>query len=128
MKTLLALLLLALASTTACVTRDQARADANAAYAAGQAAALNQLRNAQQPSNADAPVVTFNGMVKNRLIPWTQELTLVRALVAAEYTGAIDPFTITITREGKEIPVSPRRLLNGNIDPYLEPGDVVTIR
>ena len=54
--------------------------------------------------------------------------TNLRALVAAEYTGAVDPFTITITREGKEIPVSPRRLLNGNIDPYLEPGDVVTIR
>ncbi len=121
---LLALLLVT--ATTGCVTTEKAEADARAAFFAGQASALNQLR--LQQATAETPVVTINGAVKNRTVPWTEELSLVKALVAAEYVGAPEIFSITVTRGGKDIPVSPQRLLSGNIDPLLEAGDVITLR
>ena len=125
MKTPIAVLLAWVALAAGCVSQKQADADARAAFFSGQATALNQLR--LQQAAPEVPVVTILGSVKNRTVPWTEDLSLVRALVAAEYVGAADLFSITITRAGKVMPVSPRQLLAGSVDPALEPGDVVTL-
>ena len=134
MKIQIALVLLVVAVLGGCVTKDKAEADARAAFFAGQASAMGQMRlqNATPGAPAAAPantgIVTILGSVKNRTVPWTENLTLVRALVAAEYVGSAELFSISVTRDGKEIPVSPQRLLNGSIDPVLEAGDVITLR
>lgn len=129
MKTLITVLLTVGVLAGGCVTQEKAKADARAAYFAGQATALNQLRLQQAgPAATEVSVVTILGSVKNRTVPWTEELSLVRALVAAEYIGAAELFAITITRAGKVMSVSPRQLLAGSVDPALEPGDVVTLR
>ena len=62
------------------------------------------------------------------VVPWTEGLTLAQALVAAQYTFNWDPHTITVTRQGEVHPVNARRLLRGQDDPLLEPGDVVEVR
>ena len=72
--------------------------------------------------------IKFNGQVRNPLIPWTEDLRLSQALNAAEYLGRNDPMSIYILRGGKSIYVSPRRLISGTNDPFLEPGDVIDIR
>ena len=126
MKTLITVLVALVVLAGGCVTQEKAQADARAAYFAGQATAMNQLR--LQQAAPEVPVVTILGPVKNRTVPWTEELSLVRALVAAEYIGAAELFSITITRAGKIMNVSPRQLLAGSVDPALEPGDVVTLR
>ncbi len=71
--------------------------------------------------------VTVSGSVRNTEIPWTQGLTLARAIVAAEYTGADDPAEIIITRNGEQGSVDPQALLQG-ADVPLEAGDAITIR
>lgn len=128
MKTLITVLLTVVVLAGGCVTQEKAAADARAAYFAGQATALNQLRLQQATTQPADSVVTIIGSVKNRTVPWTEDLSLVRALVAAEYVGAAELFSITITRAGKVMSVSPRQLLAGSVDPALEPGDVVTLR
>ena len=71
-------------------------------------------------------VVHVRGDVRNRIIPWTEELTLARALVAADYIGRWDPLSVTITRGRKTTRFSASRLLGGD-DMLLEPGDVIDI-
>jgi len=113
------LLLLALV-VSSCATRARARADAQAAFIAGQQAqALSQPR---------APSVLVRGEVKKPLVPWTENLTLARAIVAAEYTGLFDPREILLIRKGEMLKVNPRRLLRGADDLPLEPGDIVELR
>jgi len=60
-------LVLALAG---CTTKARSKAEAQAAFQAGQMQGLSQT----QPA---APTVTFRGDVKNRTIRWTEDLTLV---------------------------------------------------
>jgi hypothetical protein len=73
------------------------------------------------------PMVWIRGDVKNPAIPWTEELTLARAIIAAEYKGLRDPHRIYITRQGETYHVNPRNLLRGREDPSLEPGDLIVI-
>ena len=132
MKIQIAILLLGVAVFSGCVTKERAEADSRAAFFAGQASAMGQMRlqtaTPGAPAPANSAVVTILGPVKNRTVPWTEDLTLVRALVAAEYIGSTELFSISVARGGKEIPVSPQRLLNGSIDPILEAGDVISLR
>ena len=130
MKIQIAIVLLFVAVLSGCVTKERAEADSRAAFFAGQASALGQMRlqTATPGAPANTAVVTILGPVKNRTVPWTEDLTLVRALVAAEYIGSTELFSISVARGGKEIPVSPQRLLNGSIDPILEAGDVISLR
>ena len=65
--------------------------------------------------------------MRNRTVEWVEELTLTQGIVAAEYLHARDPSAITITRQGRKYEVNPKRLLKGQEDPYLEPGDVVEL-
>jgi hypothetical protein len=77
---------------------------------------------------ADQMAVVFvRGDVKNRAVPWNEEMTLSRAIVAAEYTGLWDPHAISIVRAGHTYKVNARDLLKQRDDPPLQPGDVVVI-
>jgi hypothetical protein len=114
------LLLLALA-VTSCATKGRARAEAQAAFIAGQ-------QQAQSMSQPQAPSVLVRGEVKKPLVPWTEDLTLARAIVAAEYTGTFDPREILLIRKGETLKFNPRRLLRGADDVPLAPGDIVELR
>ena len=103
-----------------CTTKSSARSQARAAYAAGQQQALERVLQSRNS-------VTVIGTVRNPLVPWTEDLTLARALVAADYYARGNPREIIIVRNGQPLPVDPKRLLNGEDFP-LEAGDVVNIR
>jgi hypothetical protein len=72
-------------------------------------------------------MVWIQGEVKNRAVLWNEELTLSRALVAAQYTGLWDPHSISVVRDGTAYKINPRDLLKQLDDPILRPGDVVVI-
>jgi len=59
-------------------------------------------------------------------MPWNEDLTLAKAVVAADYYLRVDPREIVIVRAGKPIPVDVKQLLAGE-DVPLEAGDVVQI-
>jgi hypothetical protein len=117
---LVPLLLLALSG---CVTKSHAEAQARAAFVAGQQQAMERMRQSQ----AQGPTVTFLGPVKNILVPWTAELTLAKAIVAADYFGPKDPGEIIIRRGGEEIRLDPKKLLGGE-DVPLMPRDIVELK
>jgi hypothetical protein len=79
------------------------------------------------PPAGQTPVIWVRGDVKNRAVPWDEEMTLSRAVVAAQYTGFSDPHAISILRAGQTYKVSARDLLRQRDDPALQPGDVVVI-
>lgn len=83
------------------------------------AAAQEAMRRAQM-------VVQVRGDVRNRVIPWSEDLTLAGALVEADYIGRWDPLSVTVTRGRKVQRFSRSRLLSGG-DMFLEPGDVIDI-
>ena len=116
------LLLLSAGVLCGCVSRSAARAQARAAYLAGQNAALRQQAEPAQP-----PGVTVVGPVQNSDVPWVDGLTLTQAIATANYLGQHDPKEIMITREGETAKVAPKMLLAGRDIP-LQPGDVITIR
>jgi len=60
-------------------------------------------------------------------VPWTDELTLAKALHAAEYFGDKDPTEILIVRSGKAIRYDPKKLLEGE-DMPLEPQDLIQLK
>ena len=100
-----------------CVSKSKAQARAQAAYFAGQNAALRQ----QQGQG-----VTVIGPVQNPDVPWVEGLTLAQAIATAHYLGQHDPKEIIITRQGESAKLAPKMLLNG-ADVPLEPGDIITI-
>lgn len=114
-----ALLLAALAG--GCTTQSQARAQAQAAFLAGQNAELRQQQQDQTPG------VTVVGPVQNQHVPWVEGLTLAQAIATANYLDSHAPRKITITRNGESASLDPVVLLNGTDIP-LEPGDVVEIQ
>ena len=68
------------------------------------------------------------GNVKTPVIPWTDDLTLVKALILADYQGRGDPGQIVVIRKGQpSIYVSAEQLFNG-YDLPLEAGDRIQIR
>jgi hypothetical protein len=106
-----------------CVTKAAAQAQARAAFLSGQQQALERMQQTQ----SRGPSITFVGEVKNNVIPWTADLTLARAIVAAGYFGPADPKEIVVLRDGQEMRIDPKALLNGN-DILLLPRDVVEVR
>ncbi len=107
-----------------CVTKKKAQAQARAAFVAGQQQAA--LRMQQVQTLPQAPSVTVNGEVRNHIVPWTEGLTLAKALVAADYCGATDPSLIYLVRNGKASLVDAKQLVSG-ADVPLQAGDVVQI-
>jgi hypothetical protein len=80
----------------------------------------------QAQTQGQGPCVTVNGEVRNRVIPWTEGLTLARAVVAADYYGAKDPGQLLIVHNGVATRLDPKQLLSG-VDIPLQPGDVVQL-
>ncbi|HVU08414.1 MAG TPA: hypothetical protein VHG89_07715 [Verrucomicrobiae bacterium] len=103
---------------TGCVSKSTANARAHKAYLAGQAAALNSM-------NTRTNIVIL-GDVQNHELPWTDDLTLARAIVAAGYDGLHDPKRIILQRQGEQADIDPKDLLRGG-DVPLEPGDIITV-
>jgi hypothetical protein len=107
-----------------CVTKSKANAQARAAYLAGQQQAMTRMQQTQ--TLGQGPCVTVNGEVRNRVVPWTQGLTLAKALLAADYYGTADPGQIVIVHNGIATRVDPKQLLTG-VDIPLQPGDIVQL-
>lgn len=120
MKPALSILLLTLV-LSGCATKATARREAEKAAIATQQSAMAAQANQE-------PAVWFRGDVRNQRVPWTEGLTLTQAIIAAHYTWNWDPRVITVTRQGEVHQVNPKRLLRGQEDPLLEPGDVVEVR
>ncbi len=116
------LLGLALALALAgCVTKATAKAQAQAAFLAGQQQALERM---QQQSRG--PSVSLVGPVGNPVIPWTEDLTLAKALLQANYQGTGSPSDIIIVRNGRAVRVDLNKFLGGE-DVPLQSGDVIQI-
>ena len=82
---------------------------------------------AEEQAKAQGPAVIITGNVAYHTIPWTEDLTLAYALIAAEYKGAGDPGGITVVRNGETINVDVNALLHGK-DMPLEASDRISIR
>jgi hypothetical protein len=115
-------LLLVAVAFSSCVSKSKADAQARKAYIAGQQETM--VRMQQMQTQGQGPCVTVNGDVRNHVVPWTEGMTLAKALVTADYLGAADPAQVIILRNGIGRRVEPRKLLSGEDIP-LQPGDVV---
>ena len=122
MKIVFTVALLLVLVLAGCTTKSKALAQSRGSFIAGQ-----QQGFAQAQAQAQGKTVTILGDVRNRTVDWVEELKLTQAIVTAEYLHARDPRSITITRQGRKYEVSPKRLVSGLEDPYLEPGDVVEL-
>ena len=118
----LCVLVLLAVAFAGCVSKSKADARARAAFIAGQQQAVVRMQQVQ----GQGPSVTINGEVRNRIVPWTEGMTLAKAVVAADYYGATDPAQIIIVHNGIATRVEPRQLLNG-VDIPLQPGDIVQL-
>jgi len=116
MRLLLVSLSLLLAAT-GCVTKSQARREAQAAFLAGQKSIL-EIR---------AQGITIVGSVQNPNVPWVAGLTLTQAIATANYLGQREPTAIILIRQNESAAMDPNVLANGAEIP-LEPGDVIEIR
>jgi hypothetical protein len=123
------LLFLALAGVLAggCTSKSTARANARAAYYAGQADAMRREEAANNPAPAPGNTVAILGPVKFPALTWTPDLTVTKALIAAEYTPAGTPSQIIVFRQHTQFSVDPTALLNGE-DTALLPGDVLKLQ
>jgi len=74
----------------------------------------------------EGPTVTVSGPVRIPRVAWTPELTLAKAILAADYYAPSAPTRIIIIRNARELPIDPSQLLAGQDIP-LEVGDVVRI-
>ena len=110
---------LLLSFTTGCETKSRARFEARQAYVEGQQQALEQ-------SGPKPKIVTVTGQVRNPVIPWTEDLTLAKAIDAAQYTGYLNPRLIRLIRDGQPTDIKPSALLNGQ-DMPLQPGDTIQV-
>jgi hypothetical protein len=103
------------------------------AYVAGAQAAREQIMQGQvqEPQMHMAPTsdpqVRILGPVRNPVLPWTDGMTLGRALVQAQYQRNNTPSVITIYRNNQPLQIDPQTLLNG-ADYPLFPGDMVYLQ
>jgi len=118
MKLFFAAILILAVGSSGCITRSQSRADAKAAYQAGQHDAYAAMQRTS---------IIVIGQVQNPEVPWTEGMTLAQAIVAANYTGHGNPKEIILTRRGETIPIDPKDLLGGH-DVSLQPGDKIVIQ
>ena len=120
MKGLFAILLLAVA-VTGCASKPKSQRAQEKAFMDGQQRMLIEQEQKE-------PAVWFRGDVRRQRVPWTEGLTLAEALASAQYVGSWDPHLITVTRAGELYSVNPKRLIRGQDNPVLEPGDIVEVR
>ena len=116
---LLFLLLVAGVILCGCVSKSKSDLRVAQAYMAGQrqAGGLNQSHT-----------ISVLGDVTNHTVEWVEDITLAKALVAADYKGIRNPREIWVRRKGQRYPISVKALLSGKEDPALEPGDIIEIQ
>jgi len=111
-------LTLALACLPAgCTTRSKARANADAAFHAGQQRAMIQ-------AHAEQNGITFTGPVLRRIVPWTEGITLAEVIAAAQWSGLGDPQLVIVTRGSGRVEMTPAEVLAA-AQFLMEPGDKV---
>ena len=113
-----------------CISKSKAQLSEQNAYLRGQNemfARQQQQQLQQQAPASSVPGITFFGEVQNRNVPWSEDLSLSKAILAARYIGRSDPRRIVVIRQGQRYDVNPRNLLSGIDDPLMEPGDVVEL-
>ena len=104
-----------------CVSKKTADERARQAFQAGQDQAAKQWQEKRPPE------VVVRGPVRNPAIPWTEDLTLAKAIVDADYTGFMNPVLVRVIRNGQMVEeVKGIDLLHGQDFP-LEAGDIVDI-
>jgi hypothetical protein len=104
-----------------CVSKKTADERARQAFQAGQDQAAKQWQEKSPPE------VVVRGPVRNPAIPWTENLTLAKAIVDADYTGFMNPVVVRVIRNGQMVDeVKGIDLLHGQDFP-LEAGDIVDI-
>ena len=118
---ILTLLLPVAALPGGCASESSAKANARAAYLAGQNQELLQEQSEQFPT------VTVLGPVQNSKVPWVVGLTLSQAIATANYLAPRAPGKIILTRQGESAELDPNDLLNGAQVP-LEAGDVIQLQ
>ena len=104
-----------------CTSQSKAKAQARAAFLAGQQQTLARMMQPRGPS------VSILGDVRIPSLPWTQDLTVAKAIVAAGYLGSADPSLLVLIRNGEAISIDPSQLLSGQ-DLAMQPGDVLQIQ
>ena len=118
------MLLLLTVSLAGCVSKSQAKAQERAAYIRGQQEAVARIQQAQ--TQGQGPCITVNGEVRNRVVPWTEGMTLAKAIMAADYCGAADPGQIIVVHNGIARRIELQQLMSG-VDVPLQPGDIVQL-
>jgi hypothetical protein len=103
-----------------CVSKTKAKLNAQQAYIAGQQSAMMTM---QQNKTS----VQVRGNVKNTVVPWSEGLTVAKAIFVAEYQGAHDPNSIILVRNGAATEFKASDILQGQDEP-VEPGDLIEIR
>ena len=104
-----------------CTTKSNARIEARSAYYAGRAAAYHQMLEEEHTS------IRVVGHVKNHEFEWTDGMSLMQALIKADWTAMRDPKEIIIIRTREPYPVDMKAFMNGQ-DVQLEPGDTIELR
>ena len=120
MKMLCYSFLFALILAGGCTTKSNARAEARAAYNAGRAAAFQQMLEEEHTS------IRVVGQVRNPEFEWKEGMSLMEALIKADWTGIQNPKEIIIIRKHERIPVDMKPFLNGE-DVLLEAGDTIEL-
>jgi len=106
---------------TGCETKKEAQRQAREAYQAGQTQAAKQWQQ-QRP-----PEVVVRGPVRNHTVPWSEDLTLAKAIVDADYTGTMNPVLVRVIRNGQMVEELRGVDLLHRQDFPLEEGDIVDI-
>ena len=104
-----------------CTSRSRSQKEAIKAFQAGQ-------QQGVQWAEQGRTTLLVRGAVQNPVVRWQPGMRLSQAIVQAGYTGRTDPKKINVTREGATYPIDIRRLLRGQEDPELRPGDLVDIQ
>ncbi|MCX6916566.1 MAG: hypothetical protein NT167_26560, partial [Verrucomicrobia bacterium] len=118
------LLLLLAIPFAGCVSKSKAQAQQRAAYIRGQQETM--IRMQQMQTQGQGPCVTVNGEVSNHVVPWTEGMTLAKAIMAADYYGAADPGQIIVVHNGIAHRIELQQLMSG-VDVPLQPGDIVQL-
>ena len=119
-------LLVVLTCAGGCVSEKKAQMEAREAYMAGQQQAMQADARAQL-QRQQGPAVFVQGQVRNGLVPWEPGMKLSQAIVAAEYTGFMNPRLIRVLRNGQIAGEFRGIDLLHHQDMELEEGDTVLI-
>ena len=106
-----------------CTSNSKAKSEARTAFLAGQQESMMRMQQSQN----QGPAVTVQGQVRNNVVPWTEELTVAKAIVAADYFGRSDPREIILVRQHTAKRIDPKILLSGEDIP-VQPGDIIELR